>query len=95
MRSRLRERDAAADRKHAAAATMQASRPRIASHFARLRLTKRLQIRQDVVHVVIGVLAELIDVGLERIVDGELHLRVGHARYQPVESVSAIVNSSR
>ena len=36
-------------------------------------LTKRLQVRQDVVHVVIGVFSELLRVGQERIVDGDLH----------------------
>ena len=46
-------------------------------------------------HVVVGVLPQLLDVRLERVVDGELHLRVGQERYQPFASVSAIVNSSR
>ena len=46
-------------------------------------------------HVIIGVLSQLFDVRLKRIVDGEPHLDAGHDRDHPAASVSAIVNSSR
>ena len=49
------------------------ARQRCRSRTAVQLSAKRLQVRQDIVHVVIGVLSELLDVSLERIVDGELH----------------------
>ena len=46
----------------------------VAQPFRTAQSAQRLQVRQNIVHLVIGVLSKLLDVRLQRIVDGERHL---------------------
>ena len=68
----------------------------MSAHDSLVHLFQRLQVRQHVVHVGIGVFRQLRDVRLraDRLTVNFTWL-VGQERYQPVASVSAIVNSSR
>ena len=47
----------------------------VVSAFRRIISAKRLQVRENIVHIRIGVLSKLVDVRLALVVDGESNLR--------------------